>query len=124
MKLYESAEDYLETILVLTERNNKVHAVEVARELGFTKASVSVAMHKLEDSGLIAIKKNGEIVLTEEGYKIATSVYERHVILTQVLIHLGVSSEQAEIDACKIEHDISKETFEAIKEFYNKVKVN
>ena len=122
MKLYESAEDYLETILILTQRNGVVHAVDVARELGFTKASVSVAMHKLENSGYIAIKVNGEIFLTEDGYRIATSVYERHVILTDILVSIGVSKEQAEIDACKIEHDISKETFDAIKEIYLKRK--
>ena len=122
MKLYESAEDYLETILILTQRNVVVHAVDVARELGFTKASVSVAMHKLENSGYIAIKVNGEIILTEDGYRIATSVYERHVILTDMLVSIGVSKEQAEIDACKIEHDISKETFDAIKEIYLKRK--
>lgn len=120
MKLYESAEDYLETILILTQRNGVVHAVDIARELQFTKASVSVAMHKLEDTGYIAIKKNGEIILTEEGYKIASSVYERHVILTEMLVSIGVSEEQAEIDACKVEHDISKETFEAIKAIYLK----
>lgn len=120
MKLYESAEDYLETILILTERNGKVHAVDIAREMDFTKASVSIAMHKLEDNGYIAIKKNGEIILTEEGYKIATSVYERHLILKEVLISIGVSEEQAEIDACKVEHDISKETFDAIKKVHQK----
>ena len=122
MKLYESAEDYLEAILILAQRNGVVHAVDVARELGFTKASVSVAMHKLENSGYIAIKTNGEIILTEEGYKIASSIYERHIILTDMLVSIGVSKEQAEIDACKVEHDISKETFEAIKSIYLKRK--
>ena len=122
MKLYESAEDYLETILMLTERNGVVHAVDIAREMKFTKASVSVAMHKLEDSGYIAIKSNGEIILTEEGYKIASSVYERHLILTEVLVDIGVSKEQAEIDACKVEHDISKETFDAIKRVHSKAR--
>lgn len=120
MKLYESAEDYLETILILTERNGKVHAVDIAREMDFTKASVSIAMHKLEDNGYIAIKKNGEIILTEEGYKIASNVYERHIILKEVLISIGVNEKQAEIDACKVEHDISKETFDAIKRVHQK----
>jgi Mn-dependent DtxR family transcriptional regulator len=115
MKLYESSEDYLETILILTERNGKVHAVEIAREMNFTKASVSVAMHKLEDNGYIVIKRNGEILLTEEGYKIASAIYERHVVLSEALMKIGVSREQALIDACKVEHDISKESFEAIK---------
>ena len=120
MKLYESAEDYLEMILILTQRNGKVHAVDIAREMNFTKPSVSIAMHKLEDNGYIAIKKNGEIILTEEGYKIATSVYERHIVLKEMLIFIGVDEKQAEIDACKVEHDISKETFEAIKSVYQK----
>ena len=115
MKLYESAEDYLETILVLTERNGTVRSIDVAKDMNFSKPSVSVAMHKLEDSGYIVIKKDGTIILTEEGYQIASSVYERHVILSEVLMNLGVSKEQAIEDACKIEHDLSKESFEAIK---------
>ncbi|MCR4911501.1 MAG: metal-dependent transcriptional regulator [Bacilli bacterium] len=120
MKLYESSEDYLETILILTQRNGTVHAVDIAREMEFTKPSVSIAMHKLEDNGYIAIKKNGEIILTEEGYQIASAVYERHLVLTEALIAIGVSEEQAMIDACKVEHDISKETFDAIKKVLKK----
>lgn len=120
MKLYESAEDYLETILVLTERNGSVRAIDISKDMNFTKASVSVAMHKLEDNGYIVISKGGNIILTEQGYNIAKSVYERHVILTDAFIKLGVSPEQARIDACKIEHDLSKETFEAIKKALKK----
>ena len=120
MKLYESSEDYLETILILAQKNVPVHAVDIAREMGFTKPSVSIAMHKLEDNGYIVIKKNGEIILTEEGYHIATRIYERHVVLSEALIAIGVSEKQAVIDACKVEHDISEETFEAIKKALRK----
>ena len=120
MKLYESAEDYLESILVLTQKNGTVHAIDVAKDLGFTKASVSVAIHKLESAGYIAIKNNGELVLTEEGYKIASNVYERHVVLTEFFMSLGVNEDQALIDACKVEHDISEETFAAIKKVMKK----
>ena len=115
MKLYESSEDYLERILILNQQNGSVHAVDIARDMSFTKASVSVAMHKLEDNGYIVIKENGEIVLTEQGLKIAEAVYERNVVLSKALMLIGVSEEQAMIDACKVEHDISEETFEAIK---------
>lgn len=120
MKLYESAEDYLETILVLTTRNGSVRAIDIAKDMNFTKASVSVAMHKLQDNGLIVIATNGNIILTEKGYQIANSVYERHVVLTDAFVRLGVSPEQARIDACKIEHDLSKESFEAIKKAMGK----
>lgn len=115
MKLYESAEDYLEAILMISEENKPVHAVDVARLLGFSKASVSVALHKLEGDDYINIDKHGEILLTEKGLNIAKNVYERHQVLTDIFISLGVSPEQARIDACKVEHDISEETFEAIK---------
>ena len=115
MKLYESAEDYLERILVLTQKNGSVRAIDIAKDMGFTKASVSVAMHKLLDNGYIVIKSDGGIILTEEGYNIASKVYERHCVLTDMLIAIGVSEEQAKIDACKVEHDISEETFDAIK---------
>ena len=120
MKLYESAEDYLETILVLGKKNPSVHAIDIAREMNFSKPSVSIAMHKLEDNGYIKITDDGSILLTNKGRKIAEAVYERHVILSQALMKIGVSEEQALIDACKVEHDISIETFEAIKKALGK----
>ena len=119
MKLYESSEDYLETILILLQENGSVRAIDVAKRMGFTKASVSVALHKLEDNGYIAIKKTGDIILTEEGYTIASKIYERHLVLSEILMCIGVSEEQAKIDACKIEHDLAEETFACIK---NKLK--
>ena len=120
MELYESAEDYLESILIIGQQKGSVRAIDVAKDLGFSKASVSVAMHKLEDNGYIIIHSNGEIELTKEGSGIAASVYERHVVLTDLFIKLGVDQNQARRDACKIEHDLSKETFAAIKKAINK----
>ena len=115
MKLYESAEDYLERILILSNQLGTVHAIDIARDMSFSKPSVSVAMHKLEDNGYIKIADDGAITLTEKGLKVAQDVYERHLVLTKALMAIGVSEEQAKIDACKVEHDISKETFDAIK---------
>ena len=120
MKLYESAEDYLERILILSNQLGQVHAIDIARDMNFSKPSVSVAMHKLEDNGFIKIHDDGEIKLTEKGEKVAKSVYERHLVLTEFLIKLGVSEEQAKIDACKIEHDLSEEAFNALKKTLNK----
>ena len=115
MKLYESAEDYLERILILSNQLGKVRAIDIAKDMSFSKPSVSVAMHKLEDNGYIKIEADGSLVLTEKGRQVAESVYERHLVLTKALVALGVSEEQAKIDACKVEHDISEETFSAIK---------
>ena len=120
MKLYESSEDYLETILILSEKNASVHAIDIARDMGFTKPSVSVAIHKLADNGYIKIAKDGEIALTELGRKVAENIYDRHVTISKILMKIGVSEEQALEDACKIEHDISDETFKRIKEVVNK----
>ena len=116
MNIYESAEDYLERILILQERNKEVRSIDIAHDMGFSKPSISVAMKKLKEAGLINIDKNGFITLTKEGHIIADKVYERHCVLTKVLTSIGVSEEQAEKDACKVEHVISEETFDAIKE--------
>lgn len=116
MKLYESAEDYLEKILMLSQKNQHVRSIDIAREMGFSKPSVSVAMHKLFDNGYIDFADNGDITLTESGLKIANKIYERHIIISSALMKMGVSEEQAMIDACKIEHDISEETFNRLKE--------
>lgn len=120
MKLYESSEDYLETILVLGTKIGKVHAIDIARDMGFSKPSVSVAVHKLADNGYINIADDGVITLTEKGNEIATKVYDRHVTISKALMSLGVSEEQALIDACKIEHDLSEESFKSIKKAVNK----
>ena len=122
MNIYESAEDYLERILILQERNKEVRSIDIAHDMGFSKPSISVAMKKLKEAGLIVIDDNGFITLTKEGHVIADKVYERHCVLTKVLTSIGVSEEQAEKDACKVEHVISEETFEAIKEHIEKHK--
>ena len=115
MKILESAENYLETILVLQKRNGHVRSIDIVNELEFTKPSVSVAMKNLRQSGLIEIDGNGYISLLEEGRRIAESIYERHTFLTDWLVDLGVPPEIASEDACKIEHVISTESFLAIK---------
>ncbi len=115
MQLFESGEDYLERILILNEKNGNVRSIDIATDMGFSKPSVSVAMKKLREAGYILIDENGFITLTKEGYEIASRIYERHKVLTQLFISLGVDIEIAKKDACKIEHDLSEETFEAIK---------
>lgn len=120
-KIYESAENYLETILILKERNGSVRSIDIVRELDFSKPSVSVAMKNLKEKGLISIDGSGNITLTEEGLTIASEVYERHKVLSRALIELGVSEETAAVDACRIEHYISSESFDKIKEYIEKI---
>lgn len=115
MKIQESAENYLETILVIGQRKPYVRSIDIANELNFSKPSVSVAMKNLRNSGHILMDENGHITLTESGRKIAEMIYERHTALSQWLEHLGVSKEVAAEDACRIEHVISAESFAAIK---------
>ena len=119
MKIQQSAENYLETIFVLTKRNGIVRSVDIANELGFSKPSVSVAMKSLRENGYIEVMGDGHIALLEKGKIIAEKLYERHTVLTNAIIALGVSEEIAAEDACKIEHIISEETFDAIKKHYN-----
>ncbi len=115
MKVNESAENYLETILILSKSHPVVRSVDIAAELNFKKSSVSVAMKNLRELNHIIVSKEGFITLTETGREIAEMIYERHRLLSSWLIHLGVSPEIASEDACRIEHVISKESFEALK---------
>ena len=116
--MYESGENYLETILVLRKRNGQVRSIDIARELEFSKPSVSRAVGILKDEGFIVIDENGYIELTEKGRKKAEDVYERHLQITTFLMKTaGVSAEIAEADACKIEHIISEDTFNGIKKY-------
>lgn len=115
MNIYESAEDYLERILILQEEKGEVRSIDIAHDMGFSKPSISVAMKKLKEAGLIEIDEHGFITLTKQGHVIADRVYERHTVLKKVFINIGVDPKQAEKDACKVEHVISEETFEAIK---------
>lgn len=116
MNIYESAENYLEAILSLHERHGLVRSIDIANELHFSKPSVSVAMKKLRESGYIEMDKDGFISLLPAGEEIARRIYERHKLLTQFFIRLGVDPEVAAADACKVEHDLSDETFQKIKE--------
>ena len=119
MKIQQSAEDYLETMLVLQEELGYIRSIDVAKRLGVTKPSVSYAVKRLRESGYINMEANGPITLAPAGYKIAKRIYERHKALTAFLLKLGVSQEQAEEDACKIEHVISHETYVAICDYVN-----
>ena len=114
-KLYESGENYLETILILHLRENFVRAVDIAHELDVSKPSVSRAMGILRDGGFINIAADGNITLTDSGTAVAERIYERHCVLTQWLVDLGVSAETAAEDACRMEHVISAESFQALK---------
>ena len=120
MKIHESAEDYLESILTLKKKLGSVRSIDVVNDLGVSKPSVSVAMKKLRENGYIAMDSDGHITLLPAGEAIANKVYERHELLTNFFVQLGVSEETAAADACKVEHDLSKETFEKISEFVKK----
>ena len=115
MKIQESAENYLETILMLKKKLGQVRSIDIATELSVTKPSVSVAMKNLRTNGYIDVDHEGHITLLESGLAIAEKIYERHTLLTQCLTALGVDPEIAAEDACRIEHVISEETFEALK---------
>ena len=115
MKIHESAENYLETILILQKRQGLVRSIDIAGELSFSKPSVSVAMKNLRLNGYIDVDKDGYITLLDKGREIAEKIYERHTLFSNWLIALGVSPEVAAEDACRIEHVISNETFEAFK---------
>ena len=117
MSLHQSGEDYLEAILVLREKNGVVHSIDVAQYLGYSKPSVSRAVSLLRGEGYLTMEKDGRLELTQAGVEVAHNIYERHRFLKQWLIHLGVSSETAEDDACKIEHNISDETFQCLKRY-------
>ena len=116
MNIHESAEDYLERILMLRLKNGMVRSIDIVRDLDYSKPSVSVALTRLRDNGYIEMDADGYISLLPPGEAIATRIYARHQVLTQFLVQLGVSPENAAADACKIEHDLSKESYEQIKE--------
>ncbi|MBC8610482.1 Manganese transport regulator [uncultured Ruminococcus sp.] len=116
MKIQESAENYLETVLILSERNGSVRSIDIVNELGVTKPSVSVAMKNLRENGYLFMDPSGYITLTDKGAQIANTMYERHTLLSDWLIRLGVTPKTAVEDACRIEHVISAESFQAIKQ--------
>lgn len=116
MNIYKSAEDYLETILMLRDAHGAVRSIDIVHELGFSKPSVSIAMKRLRENGYIEMDAEGYLTLLPPGEEIARRIYSRHTVLTQFLTQLGVSPEVAAEDACRIEHDISDETFARISE--------
>jgi len=120
MKIQESAENYLETILILSKKSSDVRSIDIVNELDFSKPSVSVAMKKLRENGYVNMDINGYITLTKTGLKIAETMYERHTLLTNYLTSIGVDRETATQDACRIEHVISQQTFEKLREQYRK----
>ena len=122
MKIHESAENYLETILVLQKRNGYVRSIDIATELNFSKPSISNAMKQLSTKGYIHMDESRLITLTEKGRQVAEQIYERHQLISEFLEMLGVDSQTAAEDACKIEHLLSKETFEKFKEHVNEMK--
>ena len=115
MDIKESGEMYLETILILSKKMNTVRAIDVVAEMGFSKPAVSRALAKLRGDRFILVDNDGYIALTETGRQIAETIYERHTTLAKLLMNLGVDEETATADACKIEHDISEKSFDAIK---------
>ena len=122
MKIYESEENYLETILVLSLKGERVRSIDIVNELEFSKPSVSVAMKNLRNKGYILMDDDGHITLTKTGQKIADAVYERHVVISDWLISLGVDKKTALHDACKMEHALSEKSFSAIKNHIKKSK--
>ncbi|MEE1019317.1 MAG: metal-dependent transcriptional regulator [Acutalibacteraceae bacterium] len=115
MRLQESGEMYLETILVLSKKSDAVRSVDVCEYMGFSKPSVSRAIGLLKNGGYVLMDKNGYLTLTDLGLEVASKIYERHTLLTDFLVNIGVDKETAANDACKMEHVISDETFAAIK---------
>lgn len=122
MKILESAENYLEAIHILKQQKGMVRAIDIVNYLGFSKPSVSIAMKQLEANGYITRDEDGHISLTDSGMQIATSIYERHDMLSELFMTVGVSEETAKDDACKVEHHISQETFECLRSHLNTIK--
>lgn len=120
MKIYESAEDYLETILLLKNRIGIVRSIDIVNELGYSKPSVSIAMKKLRENEFITVDNAGHIELTSTGIEIASNIYARHKFFCDVLTRMGVNPDVAKEDACKLEHHLSDESFEKLKEFFTK----
>ncbi len=121
MQIRESAENYLEAILVESKRKDRVRAVDICTHLGFSRPTVSVMLKKLREKGLVGMDANSSLFLTPQGKAIAEETYERHCIITQILTLIGVSPDTAKEDACKIEHDLSDETFACLKQQLSKM---
>ncbi|MBQ9956379.1 MAG: metal-dependent transcriptional regulator [Ruminococcus sp.] len=119
MAITEAVENYLETILILSKVQPDIHAIDICSYLGYSRPTVSVILKKMKDQGLVNVDKDNHITLTDKGKAIAENVYDRHKVISEILMKLGVSKEVALEDACKLEHDLSDESFEALKNFYH-----
>ena len=117
MRIHESGENYLETILILSKKNGSVRSIDIANELDFSKPSFSIAMKNLRENDYLKVDSDGFITLTDKGKEIAKSMYERHLLLSKWLMNMGVAKEIAEKDACRMEHILSSESFEAIRKY-------
>ena len=122
MNIYESVEDYLEAMLVLQEKHGYIRSIDIANHLGVTKPSVSYAVKRLREGGFLTMDENSFIKLTPEGMEIASKIYTREKVLTRFFIYLGVDEKTAKEDACKIEHDLSEESFAALKSHVESLK--
>lgn len=122
IKIQESGEMYLETILILSKSQTKVRAIDVAEYMGFSRASVSRGLSILKNENYLDSDEKGYLNLTDKGLKVAQDIYERHLVLTELLVKLGVDAKTAEADACKMEHDISEDTFQMFKKMLNDLK--
>ena len=116
MAVSEAIENYLETIYILSLRQNEVHAIDVCTYLSYSRPTVSIVLRQMRENGLVTVNEDNHIHLTDEGHAIAARIYERHTVLSELLMSLGVKAETAMRDACKIEHDISQETYQKILE--------
>jgi len=124
MAVSEAIENYLETIYILSQQQSEVHAIDICSYLSYSRPTVSITLRQMREHGLVTVNEENHIFLTEEGLRIARRMYERHELLTSMLMMLGVSRKTAMHDACKIEHDLSEETFEAIKQHMEKYRAH
>lgn len=124
MAITEAVENYLETILILSEKQSDIHAIDICSYLGYSRPTVSIVLKKMKDDGLVSVDGDNHITLTGAGRDVAERIYERHMVISELLMRLGVSRETAVTDACKIEHDLSDETFESLKKHYYKFSDN
>ena len=121
MAITEAVENYLETILILSQKQPDVHAIDICSYLGYSRPTVSIILKKMKDEGLVTVDSDNHIRLTELGKGVAERIYDRHKVLTDFFTYLGVNRDVASEDACKVEHDISDETFDLLKKYYNKI---
>lgn len=120
MQKDETLENYLETILILTEKKGNIRAIDISNEMNYAKATISIMLKKYAEAGYLVVEENGNIVLTQKGYVIASKIYERHNVIAKILMRLGVDEKTAYEDSCKIEHDLSEQSFQCILEHSKK----